>query len=197
MQIEQINISELTAYDKNSRKHSDEQIHKIAASIKEFGFTNPVLIQDDGTVIAGHGRVEAAKVLKMAEVPVIRLTHLTPEQARAYVIADNALTDMSEWDVDLLRFELLELKNLHFDLELLGLDDVAGILAEIEPLAEMPGLPEGDRQPFQQMTFTVHDSQKEVIDAALKKAKQRGLTATVNQNSNGNALFALAEAFVS
>jgi len=133
MQIEQINIKDLKAYERNSRTHDKAQIKKVAASITEFGFTNPVLIQDDGTIIAGHGRVEAAKLLKMSEVPCVRLSHLSPEQARAYVIADNSLALLAGWNMDVLKFEVSELFDADFNCELLGLDNLDDLLASEDP----------------------------------------------------------------
>lgn len=123
MQIEQINIENLLPYARNSRTHSDEQTAQIAASIKEFGFTNPVLIDNDNQIIAGHGRVLAARKLKMKDVPCIRLGYLTETQKRAYVIADNKLALNSGWDEELLALEIAELQNDDFDVSLLGFSD--------------------------------------------------------------------------
>lgn len=105
---------------RNSRTHSDEQVTQIASSIKEFGFTNPVLIDKDGGIIAGHGRVMAAKKLGINEVPCIELSHLTEAQRRAYVIADNKLALNAGWDDEMLRVEFQELQDLGFDVELTG-----------------------------------------------------------------------------
>ena len=93
MKIEQLKVAELTPYARNSRTHSVEQISQVAASIQEFGFTNPILIDKDGEIIAGHGRVMAAKQIGIDHVPCIRLDHLSDAQKRAYVIADNKLTE--------------------------------------------------------------------------------------------------------
>lgn len=113
-------VSGLIPYARNSRTHSDAQVAQIAASIREFGFTNPVLIGADGGIIAGHGRVMAARKLGMEDVPCIELGHLTPAQRRAYVIADNRLALNAGWDEDMLRLELGELGDLGVDLDLLG-----------------------------------------------------------------------------
>jgi ParB-like chromosome segregation protein Spo0J len=113
-------LQDLIPYARNSRTHSDEQVTQIASSIKEFGFTNPVLIDSDGGIIAGHGRVMAAKKLKMESVPVIVLSHLTEAQRRAYVIADNKLALNAGWDDEMLRVEFQELQDLGFDVELTG-----------------------------------------------------------------------------
>lgn len=120
--LEYLPISKLSAYETNSRTHSKDQIAQIAASISEFGFTNPVLIDPENTIIAGHGRVEAAKQLGLDEVPCIRLSHLTETQKKAYVIADNKLALNAGWDEELLKQEIEALRELDFDIDLLGFD---------------------------------------------------------------------------
>ena len=122
MNIEQVKIDKLIPYARNSRTHSDAQVAQIAASIKEFGFTNPVLIDETGSIIAGHGRVMAARKLAITDVPSIRLTHLTEAQKKAYVIADNKLALNAGWDNEMLALELAEIGELGFDLELIGFD---------------------------------------------------------------------------
>ena len=119
-QIEHLPASSLVPYARNSRTHSESQIAQIAGSITEFGFTNPVLIDKDGGIIAGHGRVLAAIQLGMDSVPCLRLSHLTDAQKRAYVIADNQLALNSEWDEEMLEAELATLGEMDFDLRLLG-----------------------------------------------------------------------------
>jgi site-specific DNA-methyltransferase (adenine-specific) len=144
-QIEQIIVDTLIPYARNSRTHSDEQVAQIAASIREFGFTNPVLIDADGGIIAGHGRVMAARKLDMQEVPCIRLAHLTDTQKRAYIIADNKLALNAGWDDEMLKLEFDELEELGFDLELTGftLDEIAEL--EIEDIP--PGQTDEDYVP--------------------------------------------------
>ncbi len=105
--IEVIGIEKLIPYAKNSRTHSDEQVAQIAASIKEFGFNNPVLIDKEDVIIAGHGRVMAARKCGLIEIPCIRLGHLTETQRKAYVIADNRLALNAGWDNELLTIELI------------------------------------------------------------------------------------------
>lgn len=120
IQVEQIEIDKLVPYIRNSRTHSAEQVAQIAASIKEFGFTNPVLIDETGGIIAGHGRVSAARKLGLTEVPCIRLSHLSETQKRAYVIADNKLALNAGWDERLLGLEIREISDQGFDLALTG-----------------------------------------------------------------------------
>ena len=118
--IEQISTADLIPYARNSRTHSDEQVAQIAASIREFGFNNPVLIDAENTIIAGHGRVLAAGRMKLETVPCLRLTHLTETQRRAYVIADNRIALNAAWDQELLSVELADLNSDEFDMSLLG-----------------------------------------------------------------------------
>ncbi len=115
-----VSINTLMPYARNSRIHSDAQITKIAASIKEFGFLNPVIIDSDNGIVAGHGRVLAAKKLGMAELPVIEANHLTEAQRRAYVIADNRLALDSAWNDEILKIELAEIQELGLNLEFTG-----------------------------------------------------------------------------
>lgn len=129
LKIEYVATDDLIPYINNSRTHSESQIKQIAASIREFGFTNPILIDEGGSVIAGHGRLVAAELLDLDEVPTITLEGLTEAQRKAYVIADNKLALNSGWDDELLKIEIETLKNLDFDLDILGwsvLPDFAG-----------------------------------------------------------------------
>lgn len=120
--IEYVSTSSLTPYARNSRTHSPQQVKQIAASIKEFGFTNPVLIDEANGIIAGHGRVMAAEHLQLAEVPCIRLEYLTETQKRAYVIADNKLALNAGWDEELLNIELTDLHDDGFDVGMIGFE---------------------------------------------------------------------------
>lgn len=119
----------LVPYARNARTHSDSQISQIAASIREFGFTNPVLTDGENGIIAGHGRVMAARKLGIDVVPCIELSHLTEAQKRAYVIADNKLSLNAGWDEELLKLELSDLEMSGFDLDLTGfsLDEIASL----------------------------------------------------------------------
>jgi len=151
MQIEKRQLSELIPYINNSRKHSDDQVTQIAASIKEFGWTNPILVDGDNGIIAGHGRIMAAKKLGMTEVPVIELAHLSKEQRKALIIADNKLALNSDWDSNLLAIELKDLQDLGFDLNLTGFnaDELANILLpeQVEGLTDEDAIPETPIEP--------------------------------------------------
>ena len=120
--IELCPIETLTPYDRNARTHSAKQIDQIAKSIERFGFTNPVLVDDAYGIIAGHGRVAAAKTLNWSEVPVIRLSHLSEAEKRAYILADNKLAENAGWDQEILAIELQGLMDVEFDVGLTGFD---------------------------------------------------------------------------
>lgn len=123
MEIKYKNINDLIPYVNNTRTHSEEQVNQIASSIKEFGFTNPVLIDADGGLIAGHGRVMGAKKLGLKEIPTIMLDNLTEAQKKAYIIADNKIALNAGWDEELLKIELQALQEMDFDLSLTGFSD--------------------------------------------------------------------------
>ena len=128
-EIDWRSVDDLIPYARNSRTHSKDQVAQIAASIREFGWTNPILVDGDGTIIAGHGRVMAARKLGEKEVPCIELGHLTEAQKRAYVIADNQLALNAGWDMELLKVEMVDLNTDGFDLALLGFD--AAVLGDM------------------------------------------------------------------
>lgn len=139
-------VESLIPYARNSRTHSDEQVDKIAASIKEFGFLNPVIIDGENGIIAGHGRIMAAKKLGLTDVPVVEASHLTDAQRRAYIIADNRLALDAGWDDEMLRIEFEELEALGFDLEITGftLDEIDALEPELisEGLTDEDAVPE-------------------------------------------------------
>lgn len=145
LKVEHLPVDRLIPYARNSRTHSPEQVAQIAASIREFGFTNPVLIDAAGGIIAGHGRVLAALDMGLKQVPCIRLAHLTEAQKRAYVIADNKLALNAGWDLDALRGELVELLDAGFDLELTGftLEEIG----DLEPAGGTEGRTDPDAAP--------------------------------------------------
>ena len=138
-------VDKLIPYAKNARTHSDEQVAQIAGSIKEFGFNNPILVDKDNSVIAGHGRLMAARKLGMDKVPVVELQHLTESQRKAYVLADNRIALNSGWDTSMLSLELQDLKD-DIDLSLLGFDPDE-LDALLNPIEETEGLTDEDAVP--------------------------------------------------
>jgi len=130
--IEYRKTGELIPYINNSRTHSDQQVQQVAASIKEFGFTNPILIDENSGIIAGHGRLQAAQMMGMDEVPTITLEGLTEAQRKAYVIADNKLALNASWDLDILNIEMESLLEFDFDFKITGFDSIPEIEANID-----------------------------------------------------------------
>lgn len=149
--IEYESVEALLPYVANSRTHSDAQVAQIAASIKEFGWTNPILIDGENTIIAGHGRLLAARKLGMEKVPIICLDHLTKAQQKALVIADNQLALNAGWNMDMLKAEIEDLKLEDFDIDLLGFDDkfLDGLLVAepTEGLTDEDAVPEVPEAP--------------------------------------------------
>ena len=145
-------VGDLIPYVNNSRTHSDDQVAQIAASIKEFGWTNPILVGEGNSIIAGHGRLMAARKLKMDEVPTIELDYLTDTQRKALIIADNKLALNSDWDLGLLSLELEELQKLDFDLGLTGFseDELAKLLEpeQVDGLTDEDAVPEVPDEPI-------------------------------------------------
>ena len=127
-------VASLRPYGRNARTHSRKQVQQIAASIERFGFTNPVLVSEEGEIIAGHGRVEAAKLLGMKTVPTLALSHLSETERRAYILADNKLALNAGWDREILAIELQALVDLDFDLDLSGFS-----LAEVDLVLDEAG----------------------------------------------------------
>jgi len=199
--VERWSLDRLMPYASNARTHSESQVAQLAASMKEWGWTNPILVDEDGTIIAGHGRVMAARQLGFTEAPVMIARGWTEAQKRAYVIADNKLAMNAEWDSEVLAVELDELRDLGFPLPLIGfetaeLNELIGT-PNVPPLDGMPAMSDGDRAPFRQVTFTLHDEQHATLERALAAAKALGhFDDSPNDNGNGNALARVCEIFL-
>lgn len=197
--IKTMPVEGLIPYARNSRTHSEEQVAQIAASIKEFGFLNPIIVDGSNGIVAGHGRVLAARKLGMTELPCVEASHLTDTQRRAYVIADNKLALNAGWDDEALRVEFAQLSDDGFDLEITGfsLDEIGALQFGEAVEIEMPNLKSGDKEPFQQVAFTLHDEQVESVKTALELSKSMGeFFDSLNSNSNGNAIARICEMFV-
>ena len=194
--VERRPLADLVPYARNARTHSEDQIEQLAASITEWGWTMPVLIDEGGMIIAGHGRVLAAAKLGIGEVPIMIARGWSDEQKRAYVLADNKLTLNAGWDDGLMRLELTDLASAGFEIPLMGFapDEIAAFGIGIGE-AGMPELSDADRPSFQQMTFTLHESQIAAVQEAIARAKAAGPFDGPNENSNGNALARIAAAY--
>ncbi|MET0085272.1 MAG: DNA methyltransferase [Sedimenticola sp.] len=150
LRVELTPISSLQEYTRNARTHSEEHIRKIAKSIRAFGFVNPILVGDDGTIIAGHGRIEAAKQLGLEQVPTIRLSHLSESERRAYVLADNRLAELADWDNEILAIELQSLLDIdtEFDIDVIGFETaeidmlIQDVPSDVDPKDTLPELDE-------------------------------------------------------
>jgi len=198
-QVSRRPISELMPSARNVRLHSDEQIEQIVASISEWGWTMPILIDEAGSIIAGHGRVLAAEQLGIDQVPTMVARGWSDEQKRAYLIADNKLTMNGAWDEALLRIELNDLAQLGFsDLTGFSEAELREMGVGVEALGGMPILADGERSPFQQMTFVLHETQAELVAKAIERASLAlgpPSEADENKNQNGNALAEICRAY--
>ena len=171
IKVEMVPISAIVAYPNNPIDHPATQVEEIGASIAEFGFYNPIILDAGDVVIAGHGRLEAARSRGMTELPVIRLRHLTPDQAKALRVADNSLPRGARWNADLLDAELASLRAVKFDLTPIGLDHIE--LPELEGMVEPPP-PKANRSKttiFVSIANAQVEKARKAIVAALDKAK--------------------------
>ena len=187
LKIEYLPIKELKPYEKNTRKHQKKDIDNIARSIEKFGMNDPIGIWKDNIIVEGHGRLLACKQLGMTEVPCVRLDHLTDEQRREYAIAHNATAELSEWDLDILPDELADLDFSDFDFDF-GLESDGEDYSPDE-FGDEFSLPDGDKPEICQMTFTLHQRQKELIEYAISVVKDDVKETFGNTNGNGNALY--------
>lgn len=187
MNHQTIALSDLSLDPSNVRKHSRRNLDAIKASLRKFGQQKPIVVDAKGIVLAGNGTLTAAQELGWTEIQIVR-TELAGVEATAFAIADNRTAELAEWEEDKLHAVLRSLQDEGFDLI-----DVGYSPQDIDQFAvsevEAPVLKDGDRAPFRQMTFTVHDEQFEEVEAAMSKAKEEGGgESSVNENSNGNAL---------
>ena len=197
--VERRAVDTLVPYARNSRTHSPEQISQIAASVREFGFTNPVLVDEDGTIIAGHGRVLAAQKLDLAEIPVMVARGWTDAQRRAYVLADNQIALNAGWNVELLQIELADLHAQEFNLGLIGFDPAEltsimydAVLPSREPPQEGDNTTSGDGAPdpeasegevySRKITAPIYEPKGECppVSALVDNAKTQELVAAIN-----------------
>tara|TARA_R110000823_G_scaffold241316_1_gene366052 strand:- start:153 stop:755 length:603 start_codon:yes stop_codon:yes gene_type:complete len=175
MKVIQKKISELKRYKNNSRVHTKQQIEQIAASINEFGFNNPLLINADNRVIAGHGRLEAAELLDMDKLPCVVIEGLTKEQERAYIIADNKIAMNASWDIDMLKIEMSDISEF-MDIALTGFTEMefSSLFGEsvtaIEAWEDMPEFTQKSTEAFKRMI--VHFATQEHVNKFAELVKQ-------------------------
>ena len=184
MQIIQKKLADIVPYANNTKKHDETQIKNVAESIKKYGWVQPIVIDNDGTIVIGHCRALAAEKLGMEEVPCVVVSDLTEEEINALRIVDNK-TNESPWDFDLLSAELpeIDLSDFEFDFEFGGEDYSPDDFGEEFSLAD------GDKPEICQMTFTLHARQKELIEHAIQQVKESVSETFGNTNANGNGLY--------
>ncbi len=182
MNIQNISLSDIHPYARNPRKN-DEAVKNVAASIREFGFLVPLVIDRNHEIVAGHTRYKAAKSLGMKEVPCVIADELTEDQIKAFRLADNKVSEAAQWDMDLLPLELADIVMPMADFGFETISDA--------DFSENFTLDDGEKKPFQQISITVHDEQAKLILAAIKYVyDQKAVTETfTNENHNGNGLY--------
>ena len=203
-EVERVAPDKLIPYSNNAKEHPEEQVKKIASSIKNYGWDQPIVVDGANEIIKGHGRLQAAELLGLDEVPVITREDLTEAEAKASRIADNKTAESAwidealETEVDILaEDEAIDMDSLGFDDE--ELDSLIGEASlEDEDIAEAFGdLPDGGRDPIRQKTFTLSETQVETVESALETSKDMGeFPPGPNDNSNGNALARICNEFL-
>jgi len=196
LEIFEIELDEVILDPENARKHSPENIRAIRGSLTAFGQRKPVVLTSENIVIAGNGTVSAAKELEWQTISAVKVpADWTAEKIKAFALADNKTAELAEWDTATLSVQALELDEF-FDLAEFGFtDEDLGVfnVTEIDP----PDLDDGERGEFEQITFTLHTSQAEIIREALAEAKSaENLESEVNENGNGNAITRIAERYL-
>ena len=200
MDIAQAKTADLIPYGFNNRIHSQEQVDRIANSITQFGFNQPIVVDENNIILVGHGRYEAAKKLSLSEVPVLKKTNLSETEKRAYRILDNKLQNDSEWEFANLKTEFDRLVGDNYSLDAWGLTELKWKTDEILPNpveVDDISLPDGEKGAFGQKAFNLTKEQMDTVDRALLIAKGMGdFIDTGNENANGNALSRICETFI-
>lgn len=186
MKVANRNLADLMPYAGNAKKHDSTQIANVAESIRQFGFVQPIVIDQNGVIVIGHCRALAAKKLGMKEVPCVCVDDLTPEQVNALRIGDNKSNE-SPWDFDILHDELAEIDLSGFDFDF-GLESEGEDYSPDE-FGDEFSLPDGDKPEICKISFTLHQRQKELIEYAISIVKDNVTETFGNTNGNGNALY--------
>lgn len=189
LKIEYVDIDSIKPYENNPR-HNEEAIPYVMNSIKEFGFKNPIIIDKNNVIIAGHTRLESAKRLGMKEVPIIHADDLTEEQVKAFRLADNKVSEKAEWDFNMLDAELAD---LDIDMEDFGFEKLD---INIDDYGTDFNLPDGDKGNIEQMTFTLSTEQATLIRSAMDLVKDEITETFGNENKNGNAIYEVVRQWV-
>lgn len=193
MEIKNIKISKLKGYHQNNKKHPQEQVDELKKSLTAYGFIQPIVVDKENVVIIGHGRLEAAKQLAYTEVPAVQLDQFTEEQVRRLRLLDNRLSDLGEYDIDNIMFELDDLDD----------PELNALFKDLIPDEELPEEEEGsgdhDDKPektLEDLVIVVTQPQRAAIETALEEAKKIPYSDAENNNPNGNALYVMAAHFI-
>ncbi len=193
MEIRNVKISKLKGYHQNNKRHPQEQIDELKKSLTAYGFIQPIVVDKENVVIIGHGRLEAAKQLAYTEVPAVQLDQLTEEQVRRLRLLDNRLSDLGEYDIDNIMFELDDLDD----------PELNALFKDLIPDEELPEEEEGsgehDEKPektLEDLVIVVTQPQRAAIETALEEAKKIPYSDAENNNPNGNALYVMAAHFI-
>lgn len=189
MKIEYVELDRIKPYENNPR-NNDEAVEFVANSIKEFGFKNPIILDKDNVIIAGHTRYKASQKLGLDKVPVIYANDLTDEQVKAYRLADNKVSEKAEWDLNMLEGELAD---LDIDMEQFGFDNIE---YDIDQYGTEFSLPSNEKGNLEQITFTLTTEQMELVKSALEMAKDEITETFGNENKNGNAIYEVVRQWV-
>lgn len=193
MEIKNVKISKLKGYHQNNKKHPQEQVDELKKSLTAYGFIQPIVVDKENVVIIGHGRLEAAKQLAYTEVPTVQLDNLTEEQTRRLRLLDNRLSDLAEYDIDNIMFELDDLDD----------PELNALFKDIIPDEELPEEEEGSgdheekpEKTLEDLVIVVTQPQRAAIETALEEAKKIPFSDAENNNPNGNALYVMAAHFI-
>lgn len=193
MEIKNVKISKLKGYHQNNKKHPQEQVDELKKSLTAYGFIQPIVVDKENVVIIGHGRLEAAKQLAYTEVPTVQLDNLTEEQTRRLRLLDNRLSDLGEYDIDNIMFELDDLDD----------PELNALFKDIIPDEELPEEEEGSgdheekpEKTLEDLVIVVTQPQRAAIETALEEAKKIPFSDAENNNPNGNALYVMAAHFI-
>lgn len=193
MEIKNVKISKLKGYHQNNKKHPQEQVDELKKSLTAYGFIQPIVVDKENVVIIGHGRLEAAKQLAYTEVPTVQLENLTEEQTRRLRLLDNRLSDLAEYDIDNIMFELDDLDD----------PELNALFKDLIPDEELPEEEEGSgnheektEKTLEDLVIVVTQPQRAAIETALEEAKKIPFSDAENNNPNGNALYVMAAHFI-
>jgi ParB-like chromosome segregation protein Spo0J len=196
LKVETLLLKNLTFDPSNARKHSDANLAAIAESLKQFGQRKPIVITEDNVIVAGNGTVEAARLLGLTDVDVVRVPKSwTADQVKAFALADNRTAELAEWNPEVLSAQLLELQDAGFDVAIIGFEKIE--MPSVSDLENAFDALAKEKSDLEQITFTLHADQALIVRQAVEAAKDLGdFGETGNPNKNGNGIARVAEMFL-